>query len=229
MSLSGREAGRNMRRRLRGLPTIPRGKAAPRRSVAKRRWIAAGLVVLAAVAGVLALRKSDPLLPTEIRGSPAWARVYYGDPDRSDFRARKIIEIEFLGRTMLVHRKVQRHFLRLESLFEARAPDYAAAVAAGELDDWSYFNRSVRGEEYKSNHSFGIAIDVNALTNVLGTVGDMPEAIVTQWELEGGAWGGSFSRPDPMHFETHLTPKEIKQRYRPDGSPKDWYLEELSS
>ena len=130
---------------------------------------------------------------------------------------------------MLVHEKVQRHFLRLESLFAARAPDYAAAIASGELDDWSYFNRSVRGEEYKSNHSFGIAIDINALTNVLGTTGDMPEEVVAQWEIEGGAWGGSFSRTDPMHFESHLTPEEIRERYKPDGTPKDWYLEELNS
>ncbi len=130
---------------------------------------------------------------------------------------------------MLVHEKVQRHFLRLESLFAARAPDYAAAIAAGELDDWSYFNRSVRGEAYKSNHSFGIAIDINALTNVLGTTGDMPEEVVAQWEIEGGAWGGSFSRTDPMHFESHLTPDEIRERYKPDGTPKDWYLDELTS
>lgn len=195
----------------------------------KRRWIAAGLVAVAVVAVMVALRSEDPLLPSEIRGSPAWARVHYGDPDRSDFRSRKIVEIDFLGRTMLVHRNVRRHFLRLERLFEARAPEYAAAVAAGELDDWSYFNRSVRGEAYKSNHSFGIAIDVNALTNVLGTTGDMPEEVVSQWEIEGGAWGGSFSRTDPMHFETNLTPKEIKERYKPDGTPKDWYLEELAS
>lgn len=218
-----------MRRRLRGLPTIPRGKDAKRGSVVRRRWIAAGLAVVAVVVGALALRKSDPLLLTEIRGSPAWARVHYGDPDRADFRARKIVEIDFLGRTMLVHEKVQRHFLRLERLFDARAPEYAAEVAAGELDDWSYFNRSVRGEAYKSNHSFGIAIDVNTLTNVLGTVGDMPEAVVTQWEIEGGAWGGSFGRTDPMHFESHLTPEEIRERYKPDGTPKDWYLEALSS
>lgn len=136
--------------------------------------------------------------------------------------------IDFLGRTMFVHRKAERHFLRLERLFEARAPDYAATVAVGELDDWSYENRVVRGELVdKSNHAFGLAIDINALANVLGTTGDIPVEVVTQWEIEGGDWGGDWIRPDPMHFETHLTPAEIIERYRPDGTPKDWYLEDL--
>lgn len=128
-----------------------------------------------------------------------------------------------------MHEKVRRHFLRLSRLFEARAPEYAAVVATGTVDDWSYFNRDVRGEAFKSNHAFGIAIDVNALTNALGASGDMPMEVVRQWEIEGGDWGGDFSRPDPMHFESQLTPKEIRQRYRPDGTPKGWYLEELSS
>jgi hypothetical protein len=85
----------------------------------------------------------------------------------------------------------------------------------------------VRGETTKSNHAFGIAIDVNALANPLGTAGDMPPEVVEEWELEGGAWGGRFSRPDPMHFETHLTPHEISERYESDGSLTPEYLEEL--
>ena len=128
---------------------------------------------------------------------------------------------------MFVHRKVQRHFLRLERLFEARAPEYAAAVAIGIPDDWSYLNRDVRGAAVKSNHAFGIAIDVNALANVVGTSGDMPMEVVSQWEIEGGDWGGDWNASDPMHFESHLTPEEIRDRYSPDGTPKDWYLEEL--
>jgi hypothetical protein len=128
---------------------------------------------------------------------------------------------------MFVHRGVQRHFLRLERLFAARAPEYAAAVAAGVPDDWSYLNRDTRGGTSKSNHAFGIAIDVNALANPLGTSGDMPMEVVLQWEIEGGDWGGDWSRPDPMHFESHLTPEQISARYRPDGTPKEWYLAEL--
>lgn len=55
----------------------------------------------------------------------------------------------------------------------------------------------------------------------------MPTEVVGQWEVEGGDWGGDWSRPHPMHFESHLTPGEIRARYRPDGSPKEWYLQQL--
>ena len=169
----------------------------------------------------------QPPLPSEIPGTSAWGVEHYGDPDARHFEDRNIVGIEFLGRTMYVHRRAERHFLRLERLFQARAPEYSAAVAYGELDDWSYENRAVRGATSKSNHAFGLAIDVNALTNVLGTTGDMPAEVVAQWEAEGGDWGGDWSRPDPMHFETHLTPQQIRERYHPDGTPRAWYLEEL--
>jgi D-alanyl-D-alanine carboxypeptidase len=213
----------------------PRGPNPPRRpprsrskARGRRRLIVGGAVLVAVIAGVAMLRSglSDPP-PEDIPGTPAWAVENYGNPEKSGFKRRNIVEIEFLGRAMFVHRGASRHFLRLERLFEARAPDYAAAVALGELDDWSYENRDVRGEDVKSTHAFGVAVDVNALANPLGTTGDMPEEVVRQWEAEGGEWGGDWSRSDPMHFETHLTPKEIRARYRPDGTPRDWYLEEL--
>ena len=200
-----------------------------RSDVRRRRWALGGALLLVLIAGWALLRtdRTVPTPPEEIRGTSTWAIENYGDPDKARFEKRNIVEIDFLGRTMFVHRAASRHFLRLARLFEARAPEYAAAVALGELDDWSYENRAVRGEENKSNHAFGLAVDVNALANPLGTVGDMPEEVVRQWEAEGGEWGGDWSRPDPMHFETHLTPKEIRERYLPDGTPRDWYLEQL--
>jgi D-alanyl-D-alanine carboxypeptidase len=214
------------------VPNRPPSRPPRRSQVAarRRRTLAIGGAALAAViAGVLLLRGEDPSPPPpeEIRGTTAWALEHYGDPSKRGFKARNIVEIEFLGRTMFVHQGARRHFLRLARLFEARAPEYAAGVALGELDDWSYQNRNVRGEGFKSNHAFGLAVDINALANPLGTTGDMPEDVVRQWEAEGGEWGGDWDRPDSMHFETHLTPKEIRARYRPDGTPRDWYLEQL--
>ena len=198
---------------------------------ARRRRLIAVLVVFAVGAGSVALWRggpSRPIDPSSVRGSPAWAQTHYGNPGAASFKRRNIVQIEFLGRAMFVHRKAKRHFYRLERLFEARAPGYAAAVASGELDDWSYLNRDIRGGTGKSNHAFGLAVDVNALSNPLGTQGDMPPEVVQGWKAEGGEWGGDWSRPDPMHFETHLTPEEIRKRYKADGTPRDWYLEELT-
>lgn len=52
-----------------------------------------------------------------------------------------------------------------------------------------------------SMHAFGLAVDLNVSTNLLGTPGDMDPRIVEIFERWGFAWGGRWSRPDPMHFE----------------------------
>lgn len=205
---------------------IRRVRRSRRRRLLARRALALALAGTAGVALWSALGGDGPAGPRP--GSPAWARLHYGNPDASRFAQRNIVRIDFLGRAMFVHRKAARHFLRLEALFAARAPDYAATVAGGQLDDWSYHNRPQRGSDAKSMHAFGLAIDINALANVLGTAGDMPAAVVAQWEVEGGDWGGDWERPDPMHFETHLTPEQIRARYRRDGTPRPWYLERLT-
>lgn len=199
-----------------------------RRSFVRRR-VAAALVVLAVLGTGLFvfLRDDGPLIGGPQPGTADWARKHYGKASAPDFRDRRIVEMNFLGETMYVHEGAQRHFLRLAQIFEARAREYATQIPISP-DDWSYSNRDIRGAESKSNHAFGIALDVNALSNVLGTTGDMPAEVVAQWEIEGGDWGGDWDRPDPMHFETQLTPKEIRERYHRDGSPKDWYLEELT-
>jgi hypothetical protein len=199
-----------------------------KRSLARRR-IAAGIAAVGVLgAGVfLLLRNDGPVNDGPQPGTAQWARKHYGRANAPDFRDRHIVEMNFLGEPMYVHEAAERHFLRLAQIFEARAPEYAEQVPISP-DDWSYFNRDIRGAEGKSNHAYGIAIDVNALSNVLGTTGDMPDEVVAQWEIEGGDWGGDWSRPDPMHFETHLTPTEIRERYLPDGTPKEWYLEELT-
>ena len=52
-----------------------------------------------------------------------------------------------------------------------------------------------------SLHSFGIALDLNATTNQLNTVGSMSPMIVNIFKYAGWTWGGDFSRKDPMHFQ----------------------------
>jgi hypothetical protein len=195
----------------------------------RRRLTVAGVLVVVAAATFWLTRGGDPITPApkDLPGTTQWATAHYGHPNARHYRARHIVQIDFLGSVMFVNEDAAPHFLRLARIFVARAPEYAAAVAAGTPDDWSYANRDIRGGDTKSYHAFGLAIDVNALANPLGTAGDMPMEVVEEWEREGGAWGGRFSRPDPMHFETHLTPAQISDRYRPDGTVTPTYLEEL--
>ena len=188
-------------------------------AIRRRRVVAGAIVVIAIVGAFLFFRRDTvPLKPWQIRGSVAWARKYYGNANHPKFRDRNVIEIDFLGEPMYVHEDVAPHFMRLAQIFRSEAPEYAAEIDISP-DDWSYNNRDIRGGTSESLHSWGIAIDINALTNVLGTEGDMPQAVVEAWEAEGGEWGGDWSRPDPMHFESHLTPAEIAERYAADGTP----------
>jgi LysM repeat protein len=50
-----------------------------------------------------------------------------------------------------------------------------------------------------SAHSWGIAIDLNAATNMPGMRGDMDPKIIEIFRAHGFKWGGDFG--DPMHFQ----------------------------
>src|SRR4030095_4450851 len=55
-----------------------------------------------------------------------------------------------------------------------------------------------------SNHAWGLAIDLNALTNPQGSVlrTDMPKEVGQLAAKYGLRWGGNYQkRPDAMHFE----------------------------
>lgn len=59
-----------------------------------------------------------------------------------------------------------------------------------------------------SFHSYGIAIDLNAKQNPLGSKGKWSENFLLAFELAGFYWGGNFkSRPDPMHWQLCAVPK----------------------
>lgn len=52
-----------------------------------------------------------------------------------------------------------------------------------------------------SEHSLGIAIDVNVFENAQNTAGSMDPRIVALFEAFRFRWGRAFQTPDPMHFE----------------------------
>lgn len=52
-----------------------------------------------------------------------------------------------------------------------------------------------------SMHAFGLAVDLNVSQNPLGSSGQMDQRVISIFEKWGFRWGGTFSRPDPMHFE----------------------------
>jgi hypothetical protein len=64
-----------------------------------------------------------------------------------------------------------------------------------------YYPRFIAGSTTLSNHSFGLAIDINSLENQRGTVGEMHPVVVDVMKKWGFAWGGDWNYTDPMHFE----------------------------
>lgn len=64
-----------------------------------------------------------------------------------------------------------------------------------------YYPRFIAGSSTLSNHSFGLALDLNVPGNQRGTVGEMNRDVVDIFKYWGFAWGGDWNYTDPMHFE----------------------------
>ncbi|MEQ6899972.1 M15 family metallopeptidase [Nocardioides sp. YIM 152588] len=64
-----------------------------------------------------------------------------------------------------------------------------------------YYPRFIAGTNTLSNHSFGLAFDINVPGNGRGTVGQIDRGVVAIFKRWGFAWGGDWSYTDPMHFE----------------------------
>jgi hypothetical protein len=54
---------------------------------------------------------------------------------------------------------------------------------------------------FLSRHTYGMALDVNTVTNCGGCRPPMNCDVVRIFRKHGFAWGGNFRRPDGMHFE----------------------------
>lgn len=72
------------------------------------------------------------------------------------------------------------------------------------LEDFGgcYNCREQRGSTDKvSTHSWGIGIDLNMHRNPLGQTPTMPKQIIAIFADHGFQWGGTWRRPDGMHFQ----------------------------
>jgi hypothetical protein len=64
-----------------------------------------------------------------------------------------------------------------------------------------YYPRFIAGTTKLSNHSFGLALDLNVPGNQRGTVGEIDRGVVAIFKKWGFTWGGDWHYTDPMHFE----------------------------
>lgn len=80
-------------------------------------------------------------------------------------------------------------------------------------DDWGFACRAIAGTNTPSNHSWGLAFDINATTNPMGKrlITDMPSWVPEVAARYGFGWGGNYkTRPDAMHFEFMGTPQDVE-------------------
>jgi hypothetical protein len=77
---------------------------------------------------------------------------------------------------------------------------------------WGFANRAIRGTQTASNHSWGLAVDLNAPDNPMSSTfrTNIPPAVVHAWEASGFYWGGRYvNTPDAMHFEYVGRPADV--------------------
>lgn len=82
-----------------------------------------------------------------------------------------------------------------------------ATGCVAELKTWDgCFNiRSKRGSGTPSLHSWGVAIDLNAAWNRMGSKPTLSAGFVECFTAAGFEWGGAWRSPDGMHFQlAHL-------------------------
>ena len=79
---------------------------------------------------------------------------------------------------------------------------------------WGFANRAIRGTNRPSNHSWGLAVDLNAPANPMSAqlITDMPPSMVELWRSKQFRWGGDYrGRKDAMHYEFMGTPDDARR------------------
>lgn len=124
----------------------------------------------------------------------------YGDPDEPGYFDRKIVAFTERGVTLTVHRGLVPVYRTLIREIEGFGID----LSKGIRDDWGYANRDIRGYPgFKSWHSVGGAVDLDATKNAMGSHSTTFPKFKTRRLATriGLTWGLYFDRPDPMHFQ----------------------------
>lgn len=100
--------------------------------------------------------------------------------------------------------RMQCHVL-MEPIFSKVFLDIEASGLVDSIKSYGgcYNYRRKRKSNGFSTHSWGIAVDLNAETNAMGTKGDISPKLVQIFQDNGFKWGGDWTGKgcDPMHFQ----------------------------
>jgi hypothetical protein len=110
--------------------------------------------------------------------------------------------------TVLVHKEIAE----LVSWLLAETERHGYDLRAGQC--WGYANRAIAGTKRPSNHSWGLAVDLNAPSNPQSRdlITDMPAWLPGLWKAWGFGWGGDYQGlKDPMHMEFMGSPDTARE------------------
>ena len=112
------------------------------------------------------------------------------------------------GTRFQVHKRIA--VLTLHALEEAEARGWLFDYGPKDIDDeWSFNNRPIGGTKTPSDHSWGLALDVEATDYPWGSKKRLPQWLVDIFIAHGFEYGGDWSgKKDPMHFGFAGTPAD---------------------
>lgn len=127
----------------------------------------------------------------------------YGDPSANERRFMVVWDVP----TALEHGAIPKRIYcnkDIIPLLEKAFKNVNDRGIAAQIKTWDgCFNiRKKRGAASMSLHSWGLAIDINAAWNGFGRKPTMSPELVKCFTDAGFTWGGTWKRPDGMHFQT---------------------------
>lgn len=133
-----------------------------------------------------------------------------------------MVNINFLGVNMRVNKLIAPYLAEAESRVRSAGLNIHLKQEQCSCQNW----RPIRGGTELSNHSWGVAVDLNSIDNpwqphLNGSnhggkmVSNWPPEFVSIMKDVGFRWGGEWSgRADPMHFEMAANPYQNKNVLR---------------
>lgn len=139
-------------------------------------------------------------------------------PGWPDCQRDRLVKVSRAGVSVVVRREIAELVAVLFELSETLGYDICHLGSSPPADSccgtWGFSCRPIRGTRVPSNHSWGLAVDVNAPCNPMSSTfrSNLPPAVVAEWEKAGFYWGGRYAnRPDAMHFEYIGGPADVAE------------------
>ena len=126
----------------------------------------------------------------------------YGDPSANEGKFMVVWDVPECCEHGAIPKKVYCN-RDLKPFLEKAFKNVNDRGLASQIKTWDgCFNiRKKRGATSMSLHSWGLAIDFNAAWNGFGKTPTMSPELVKCFTDAGLDWGGTWSRPDGMHFQ----------------------------